>query len=76
MVTWSLKVKIYGRYKLNVLQSHIDREILGIKKASGASRSGSPSVLPALSEKKIIISEEIPILVEHHKSQSDVLSEK
>lgn len=40
MVNWALKLKIYGKYKLDVLSNHIDSEIL--KNQQQPKRNGKP----------------------------------
>jgi hypothetical protein len=71
MVNWNLRLKVYGKYRLGILQRHIDGKVLNNKQLASSS-SNANGVSEALSETKLILSKDVPILVEHTIAQSDI----
>jgi len=68
MVQWNLRLKVYGKYRLGLLQRHIDGKVLKEKtfESQGSSSSNANGYnTETLSETKLILSKDVPILVEH-----------
>jgi len=74
MVNWNLRLKVYGRYRLGMLQRHIDGQILREKKVLSSNAANIQG--DNLSETKLILSKDVPILVEHTLAQSEESSFK